>query len=231
MSSLADLTAVSVGNADELYERQRRISGGQPNLTIPKSDNPRGLAIHSLQVADTGGRLWGLLDKTSNIYLLSVSFDLSGSKPLILPPKEVPDTFIFEVEDGETLSFTLGDGLPLFPATQIMGGLITYIVVSEADKGVRHAGEVIRQVHEDLSSDGSVLERVNALLANPSAEIVGQILSAAAAALQPIGTILRNNGDDSVAAFSGIFPAKGPWADKLSAEQNGTKVTLAELGS
>jgi len=111
----------------------------------------------------------------------------------------------------------------------ISGGLIIYITVAEADKGVVHVGEVMTKVHEDLEKDGSLVDVIKGLIKDPGQAISGQILSAATAALQPIATILSNNADEYVALFTGIFPAKGPWKDRLTATHDQTTVELGEL--
>jgi hypothetical protein len=227
MKALDDLgAAVSVGFPDELYERQRR--DGTPAL-VPSSTEPRGLALRSLAVTKVSEGLWGLLKRSTDVYVLSVSFDLSGAEPVVLPPKAVSGDLVYRVQKGEVLRFTLGDGMPIFPARPLTGGLVTYIQVCEADQGVRHIGEVMAEVHADLSGDGSLAGKLQKLIANPGATMVDEILGAAVAAIQPIATILKRNGDDSVGAFSGIYAARGPWADKLTATQNGTTITLAEL--
>jgi hypothetical protein len=219
-------TAVSVGSSDELFGRQREE--GAP-VTVPISVAPRGLAMTSLQVTKVSEGLWGLLKRTRDIVVLSVSFDLSGGQPVILPPKEVSDAFIYKIKGGETLSFTLGNGLPIYPPRHIQGGLITYILVSEADKGLRHVGEVMEQVHDQMSGKESLVAKISQLVVNPAGTVADEVMAVAVAALQPIATILANNEDDSMGAFSGIFPARGPWANRLNASQNGTTIALAEL--
>jgi hypothetical protein len=227
MTNLDDLgAAVSVGFPDELYERQR--GDGTPAL-VPSTTEPRGLALRSLAVTKVSEGLWGLLKRSTDVYVLSVSFDLSGAEPLVLPPKAVSEDFVYRVQKGDVLRFTLGDGMPIFPARPLTGGLVTYIQVCEADQGVRHIGEVMTQVHADLSGDGSLAGKLQKLIANPAATMVDEILAAAVASLKPIATILKSNGDDSIGVFSGIYGARGPWADKLTATQNGTTITLAEL--
>ncbi len=67
------------------------------------------------------------------------------------------------------------------------------------------------------------------LLTNPTQTAVTEVMKAATAALQPVATILKNDQDDCLGLFSGIFPANGPWDDKLRAENSGTTIELVEV--
>lgn len=221
--------AISVGELSDLVEVQRGLADEPPE--IPSSEQPRGLALKALTVSSNWEGLWGLLHRRQEqeIYFLSVAFDLSGSDPLVLPPKDVPEGTVYRVRRGEKISFTLGDGAPLFPPQILKGGLIIYVTIAEADKGLAHVGEVMKKVHEDLSKDGSLTDVIKDIIKNPGMALGGQVLSAVTAALQPIATILQNNKDEYVALFTGIFAAKGPWTDQLSATHNQTTIELGEL--
>jgi hypothetical protein len=221
--------AISVGRPSDLVERTRREDEKAPR--IPKSGVQRGLTIKSLRITSRWDSLWSFLGRRQQIYFLTVAFDLSGDEPVILPPSTVSADAVYRVTPGDTIAFTLGDGAPLFPLREIHGGLVVYISVIEADKGVRHVGEVMTKVHEDLKKDGSLVDILQELIKNPTATIADEVLSAATAALQPIATILQNNGDDYIALFNGIYPAKGPWAGKLEQTQNGATIVLGELRS
>ncbi len=187
--------------------------------------------IKSLQVTSKWRSLWNFLGKRQQIYFLSIAFDLSGQEPTIFPPSALSAGALYHVTPGETISFTLGNGAPLFPLREIHGGLIVYISVIEADKGVRHVGEVMAQVHEDLKREGSLVDILKQVVTNPTATIADEVLAAATAALQPIATILQKNEDNYIALFNGIYPAKGPWAGKLEQTHNGTTILLGELRS
>src|SRR6185503_6665833 len=102
------------------------------------------------------------------------------------------------------------EGAPVFLPRVIAGGLVVYITVCEADRGVRHVGEVMARVHEDLSKNKSLTNVIMGLVSNPTKTVADEVLSAATAALQPIATILKSNGDDYEALFTGIYSANGP---------------------
>jgi hypothetical protein len=218
---------ITVGRSSDLYESQR----GAPNdgVAFRSSGIPRGLALRSLVVSNAWDSLWNLLGLKQRIYFLSIAFDLSGQDPLVLPPKEVPADAVFPVHHGEKISFALGEGAPLFLPRIILGGLVVYIMICSADKGVRHIGEVMAKVHDDLSNKGSIVDVIKGLATNPGKAVADSILGVATAALQPIATILKNSEDDYHALFTGVFSAKGPWRDRLTASQSGATIELAEL--
>lgn len=218
---------ITVGLPNDLIERQRRP--GRAATSVPSSGTARGLALRSLVVSSGWDRLWNLLGREQGIYFLSIAFDLSDHKPVVLPPKEVPDGAVFRVKHGEKIAFSLGDGAPLFPARVINGGLIVYITVCTASHGTRHVGKVMAEVHAQLAKDDSLAKSIAGFVASPAQSLVNEVLGAATAALQPIATILKNNQDDYEALFTGIYPAKGPWADRLTANQHGASIELAEL--
>jgi hypothetical protein len=218
---------ISVGRTADLVERQRRA--GKTVAAVASSGTPRGLAMRSLIVSSSWDRLWNLLGRGQSIYFLSIAFDLSEHKPIVLPPKEVPEAAVFRVKHGEKIAFSLGDGAPVFPARVIAGGLIVYITICTADHGTRHVGKVMSEVHEQLSKDDSLAKSITRFVSDPAQSVVDEVLGAATAALQPIATILKNNEDDYEALFTGIYPAKGPWTNRLSATQNGATIDMVEL--
>lgn len=220
-------SAIEVGIPSDLIEVQRRAK--KESALIPSSGIARGLSLKSLHVTSSWDRLWNLLGKRRQIYFLSVALDLSNERPVILPPKDVPESAVYSVQPSEFISFTLGEGSPIFPARVIHGGLMIYITICEADRGIRHVGEVMAQVHQDLEKDDSLAKVVKDFIKSPAQTAVNDFLGAATAALQPIATVLKNNRDEYLGLFSGIYSAKGPWDDKLTAVSNGTTIELREL--
>jgi hypothetical protein len=85
------------------------------------------------------------------------------------------------------------------------------------------------KVHEDLTKNNSLAKVIKGFIASPSKTVADELLGAATAALQPIATILKSNGDDYEALFTGVYSAKGPWDEQLEATQNGTTLELIEL--
>ena len=193
-----------------------------------RSSAPRGLALKSLSVSNRWDGLWNFFGLKEQIYFLSVAFDLSGRPPMIMPPKVVPKDLCYPVHHGQKIEF-LGLGTPIFPAKHpIEGGLIVYITVCEADKGIQHAGKVMAKVHEDLGKDDSLVKVISKFVKDPTKTAIDAVLGAAVAALQPIATILKSNGDDYLALFSGMYPATGSWEELLSETQHDTTIELVE---
>jgi hypothetical protein len=157
---------ILVGKPDELTERQRATRPGR--IAVPSSGVPRGLALRSLVVSGSWDRLWNLLGRRQSIYFLSIAFDLSASKPIVLPPKEVPEGAVFRVRHGETIAFSLGAGAPVFPPRSITGGLIIYITVCEADRGTRHVGQLMANMHDKLANHNRLGERIKILIESPA---------------------------------------------------------------
>ena len=85
------------------------------------------------------------------------------------------------------------------------------------------------KVHDQLSKDDTLAKAIVRFVASPMQVAVEEVLGVATAALQPIATILQNNEDDYEALFTGIYPAKGPWTNRLAATENGATIELAEL--
>lgn len=224
-SQLDFAKAIQVGSAADLLDTTRE--GGPPE--IPSSEVPRGLAVSALQVHTGWEGLRRFLQQHDQVYFLSVAFDLSENKPVVLPPKEVSAESVYSVPPGDNIEFTLGDGAPVFPARVIHGGLLVYVTVCEADSDVRQVGEVLAKIHDDLSKDDSILALVKKLIRNPAQTVADELLGVATAALKPIGTILAANKDDHVALFSGIYPAQGSWDGRLSETRNGATIRLREL--
>jgi len=195
---------------------------------LPRSRSQRGLSLRSLKV-DKGWDGWGFFNRVNEIYFMSVGFDFSGEPPILLPPKEVPADAIYQVRKGEVLAFNLGDGAPVYPRRTITGGLVVYVVVCEADKGIQHVGEVLTKLHEDFARDDSLPKVIEKFITNPGKTVADEVLQAGTAALKPLGTILESNRDERIALFQGTYPANGSWDDHLTDTKNQTTITLAEL--
>lgn len=186
-------------------------------VSVPRSDRARGLALAELNVSKNyDGLLARLLNKAQQIYFLSIAFDLSDKhKPQIMPPKELSGNTFLDVRRGESFKFTLGEGAPIFLPRQIVGGLGTYIQVVEADD-IDKAGDTIQKIHDDLTDDSvSFIDKVKKLISNPASEATSQVLAAGFSLLKPIGTILKANEDDHVGLIQGTFPAKKSWDGRL----------------
>ncbi|MGU3643423.1 hypothetical protein ACLBXX_00525 [Microbacterium sp. C23T] len=221
-------SAQRIGFTGEVSERSLGFEGEE--IEFPKSYYPRGLSLKSLTVSGNWDGIWGWLRKRHQIYFITAAVDLSGKPPTVMPPAELPQQLIHNVAPGSTISFTLGEGAPLFYPRTIIGGLAVFILVSEADRGIQHVGATMRKVHEDLTANqGAVMSKLTALITNPGKTLADEALGAASAILAPIATVLAETKDDSVGVVQGIFKANSDWGGQLEQAWSGGNVVLGEL--
>jgi len=220
--------ALIVGNPEELVER--KPGAVQEVIEWPKSPEPRGLTLKKLTISRGWDKVLWMFDAENEIFYTSVAFDMSGNDPFLLPPKPFdPEASLFKMTKGETIEFKLGEGEPVFPERVLHGGISLFIMVWESDDKTRRLGETLNKMHEDLTAEGSVMERIKSLILNPGKKITDEILSIGTAALQPLATLLKQNGNEFLAPFRGYYKAQGSWASKLSASHNGVSIELGEL--
>lgn len=220
--------AVKFGDSGEITQSYPGFA--EDEIEYPRSTRPRGLSLRSLTISERSNRFWSWLQKRQQIYFLTVATDLSGQPPQITPPAEVSSKAIYEIRRGEELSFTLGDGLPVFTPRTLVGGLVVYVIISEADRGIQHVGEVIKKVHEDLNAnDGDFVKKIKALVTNPTKTLADEALGVVSAALQPLGTVLAMNKDEHLGAVSGVLRADSAWDGKLTQRWPGGQVEFNEV--
>jgi hypothetical protein len=217
-----------IGYSGEVSERSKGFGGDE--IEFPKSYQPRGLALRSLTVTGNWDGLWGWLKGREQIYFITVAVDLSGTPPTVMPPKELQKNLIHEVHPGETISFTLGEGAPIFFPRTVVGGLAVFILIAESDGDLRHVGETMKKVHDDLTkNEGSVMDKLLKLIRNPAKTLADEVLIAASAAMAPIATVLSETSDENVGVVQGLFKANSDWSDQLEQTWSGGSVVLAEL--
>lgn len=224
------LTFQRVGYKGEVSERSAGFDGEE--VEFPRSHQPRGLALSSLTVTKNWDGLWGWFTGRQKIYFITAAVDLSGQPPVVMPPTEVTQKLIHDVKIGGTISFTLGEGAPLFFPRTVVGGLAVFILVSEADGGVQNVGKVMKKVHEELTKDeGAVMSELLGLIANPGKTMADQVLGAASAVLAPIASVLSGKEDNNAGVVQGIFKANSNWSSQLEQTWDGGRVVLKELTS
>lgn len=198
-------------------------------VEFPVSPGPRGLSLVSFRLeprSSLAQRLFGW--HRQHVYVTSLAFDMSKAKPVLMPPADLPAKAIYKVRRGEEIALGLGEGAPLFPARTIHGGLAVYVMVMESDEDIQKVGKVLDAMHTNLAADGSVVEKLAKLAANPTGTLTDEILAVATAAMKPIAAVLSANDDDFVAPFQGYFSATKPWT-RLAGKANGVHVELREI--
>lgn len=188
----------------------------------------RGLTLKKLSITRGWDKVLWMFERENEIFYTSVAFDMSGNAPVLLPPKSFdPEASIFKMNKGETIEFTLGEGEPVFPERVLQGGISLFIMVWESDATARELGETLNKMHENLTAEGSVMEKLKNLIRNPGG--TDEILSIGTAALQPLATLLKQNGNEFLAPFRGYYKSQETWERKLSASRNGVSIELGEL--
>ncbi len=100
--------AIRVGEPHELLAVRRDDPNAAPR--IPSSGEPRGLALRRLTVTSRWDGLWRFLHRRKQIFFLSVAFDISTEKPIVLPPPDLPKEAVHQILPGQSIDFTLGLG-------------------------------------------------------------------------------------------------------------------------
>lgn len=220
--------AQRIGYLGEVSERSLGFDGEE--IEFPRSYEPRGLALKSLTVKGNWDGIWGWLTNRQQIYFITAAVDLSGKPPTVMPPVELQKNLIHQVHRNETISFTLGEGAPIFFPRTVVGGLAVFIMIAESDGDLRHVGETMKKVHEDLTkNEGSVMSKLLKLIKNPGKTLADEVLIAASAILAPVGTVLSETRDDNVGVVQGLFKANSDWSGQLEQAWSSGSVVLSEL--
>lgn len=160
---------------------------------------------------------WALFGEATNeLYLMGVCWDLSGAEPVVFPPKQLEGAELrtYNLEKGETVRF-VGDGIQLWPARPIKGGLYVRLVVMESDEDVRRLGRSIAEVHQAVK-ESALTSALGALAtaAGVSAPALAAVGAAADLLTTVVANALQKNGDDLVALFDGSYGAENVFASR-----------------
>ena len=130
---------------------------------------------------------------------------------------------------GETHSFTLGDGAPLFPVGRPVGGIAVTIIVAESDDGLRAFANAINEATAELNSDTNLLNFLKTLVTHPEKIAVDVALGALARATEIVSKAVSKNSNEHAGLFHGYYSAIGDWSGKLHEDQKGASITLREV--
>lgn len=190
---------------------------------------PVSLYLRSVKLLDSFD--WSLFGKATNeLYLSAVVWDLSGKPPRVFPPEQISDqdARVYRLTDGQTVNF-VGDGLQLWPAERITGGLYVRLVVMESDNDVREVGRRLGAVHEAVKKSPlpRALEAL-ALAGGATAPALAAVGAAAELLTSVVASELKENGDDLVALFDGTYGAENVTKARIDEyEQGGASIVLA----
>jgi hypothetical protein len=142
---------------------------------------------------------------TNEVYVVTMAWDLSGREPVVFPPTKIdPATMTRDMHKGDQLTF-MGDGLALWPGTQVKGGLYTMVFVMESDSSVRQLGDTIQKVNDAVQKSDLTKALGGLAVAEPDAAALAQALQAISAIAGVVGTVLQQNSDDLVGVFYGTY--------------------------
>jgi hypothetical protein len=224
----------NLGSTEELEAPGRGeegiMAGRSPDEKTPGAA-PRGLALKSFTLNRSFEHpLIRWFDKRSEIVLCATAFDLSGKDPFIYPAKLEDVTDYVRLEEGATYTWTLGDGFPVFPPREIMGGLVVGIQAAESDQNITKIAKALIAAGDAVKTDGGIKKLLEDLASNPGkvagqavvgalgelAKLVGNVLKASEAKLDPVGLA------------AGQFSATESWEGKLTQEMEGCTIHLVE---
>jgi hypothetical protein len=201
-------------------------------LAFPESGEERGFGLQSLKLLrGFEGLIGNLFKNDAEIYFLAWAYDLSGEPPWLYPgPGFDAEELQIKLESGDVRQF-LGQGVLLFPARKVRGGISLRIQVWESDRGARTAGKTIEDVAKAI--DDSQLTNLLSLIAmagGPTTATLALIRDAATELAKVVGGILKGNSNDLVDYFEGYYPASDPWSRGDETHSgHGTEIVLSRL--
>jgi hypothetical protein len=178
-----------------------------PKLDLAKSDKKWSLKLKSLTLKEDFESwiygIWGS-ESTNEIYFTSIAWDYSGQSPFVYPPKGAnASDFIIPMKAHTTRQF-IGDGIPLWPSQNVVGGLNILLLVYECDSDARDAGERLVAIHDTVQKS-QLSALILAISTNPALATGVAIGAAIDEFLGIIGNIMKNDKDDYVDLFEGSY--------------------------
>lgn len=186
-----------------------------PSMDLAKSPNKWGLYLKTLTLHESfEGFIVNLFNPANEIYFTSIVWDYSGHPPFVYPPKGAQGSdFLIHMKAATTRQF-VGDGVSLWPAQTVVGGLNVAILVYECDSDVRALGETLVDIHDKVGS--SKLSSLIAVIStNPSLATGIAIGEAVNELMGLIGNIMKRNGDDYVDFFEGSYGTDKPQTARI----------------
>jgi hypothetical protein len=206
------------------------VTAAASTAALTRSAEPVALYLRNLRLNKSFE--WDLFKPAvNNIYLVAVTWDLSGQPPRVFPPADLGSNFpsdavlTYNMVEGETVDF-VGDGLQLWPAQRIVGGLYVRIFVAESDEEKRKLGQRIAEVNDAVAASPltSALG-VLATAAGATTVALGAVAQAASALTGLVAGVLSKNADDPVALFDGTYAPEHA-SDRQAYRQRGATVEL-----
>jgi hypothetical protein len=109
---------------------------------------------------------------------------------------------------------SVGDGVNIWPAQTVVGGLNLAILVYECDRDLRTVGETLIRIHDKVRRS-KLSSLIAAISTNPSLATGIAISEAVNELMGVIGNIMKRNGDDYVDFFEGSYGTDKPQAARV----------------
>jgi hypothetical protein len=221
------------------------LQQGTPEAVLPipgeidfAPTKKRGLTLRELTLLRSHDprNFWGWLlhkpnRRVNEIFLVSIALDLNSPKPFVWPPEAVTaDQAWVELREGETKTFNLGAGVPIFPPAELQSGIALAILIGESEEKERRAAQHVHDAVQKLNSDGDVLKFLAAAIASPATITAAAALGALVKAVDIVSGELAKNHDDNLGAYMAFFPATGKWKKENLEDGNAdTRIRLEEV--
>lgn len=194
------------------------------------SSAPRGLALKSFTLTKGHEGWFGrLLNRPDELVIAATSFDLSGGDPFVFPAKIEDVQQYYSAKRGETITWTLGDGFPVFVPRQIVGGVVVGIQVAESDAELVKIAEALVAASDAVKSDGKIADILKAI-SMPGKFAADQLLGALTEVSKVLGTVIKKYEEDldPVGLAAAQFSATDSWEGKLEQTLDGGHIVLVE---
>jgi len=186
-----------------------------PSMDLAKSKGKWGLYLKSLTLhASFEGFIVNLFNPDNEIYFTSIAWDYSGNSPFVYPPKGMKGSDFSIPMKAKTTRQFIGDGVMIWPAKTVVGGLNVAILIYECDDDVRATGEKLVGIHDTVGSS-KLTSLIAAISANPTLATGIAIGEAVNELMSVIGNIMKRDGDDYVDFFEGSYGTDKPQSARV----------------
>ena len=174
-------------------------------VSFEKSEHKWSLYMKDLTLKQSFDGLFPKIFNPKNeIYFFIICWDYSGKAPFIYPPKDVdPESFKIVIKKNKIHQFG-GDGLQIWPYSNVVGTLNTAIILMEDDTDIRNAGKTLSDISKAVNKS-KLFELITAVASNP-ATITGVAIAKALSELTGlVGSIMSKNKNDYINLFQGSY--------------------------
>lgn len=187
------------------------------------------LYIKNLQLEkDFGGFVEHLTKAEKPIYFTAIAWDYSNeNKPLVYPGVATKQSqFIFELKPGADNTYMIGDGIELWPSSEVTGSLNILIQVFDSHSAARAAGQVAEKIDSQVNTSGlsSVISSIAKGLSNLEENLIAGTVKTLTSG---VSQLLASEQDKEIATFQGSFGVElNQQTNTQSYHENGVSIEL-----